>query len=434
MKPIFCALGALALPVAASAQSFDYPDFSSVAGLNQVLTTAQLGNVLRVHDITAMGGDNMGAVWYATPVNVAGGFDTTFEFQITGIGGGDGMAFVIQNDTVAGYNGMVGNMGIGRHASALGYGNFVSSLAGEGLENSVAIELDHFMNGNQPAADPILDPDGNHISIHTAGALENEQQESYSIGRATDAMLGADLNSGQVHSVRVRYVPGTLEVFFNGNLVITAPYDFATGGTWIDSNTAVGGVNLIGGTSAYVGFTASSGGALAAHDLISWRFDEGGSLGGNYCGPAPLNSSGNSAQISGSSSQASGSGLHLELSGGPSGELGYFLIGTGANPAPTIPLGNGLLCLTVGGGNSIGRYNVAGSQFNSLGRFDNGGVMQNLVGTSTSGSGFDVPSTIPIAGSPVITAGSTWHFQGWYRDTGAGVGQSNASDGLTVVF
>ena len=77
----------------------------------------------------------------------------------------------------------------------------------------------------------------------------------------------------------MRYVPGTLEVFFNGNLVITAPYDFATGGTWIDSNTAVGGVNLIGGTSAYVGFTASSASAISAHDLISWSFDTGAAPG-----------------------------------------------------------------------------------------------------------------------------------------------------------
>ena len=31
-------------------------------------------------------------------------------------------------------------------------------------------------------------------------------------------------------------VPGTLEVWFNGNLVITAAYDFTTGGTWVDSH------------------------------------------------------------------------------------------------------------------------------------------------------------------------------------------------------
>ena len=58
------------------------------------------------------------------------------------------------------------------------------------------------MNGNQPAMDPIMDPDNNHISIHTAGTAENEQQESYSIGRANSAMLGGDLNSGQVHTIR----------------------------------------------------------------------------------------------------------------------------------------------------------------------------------------------------------------------------------------
>ncbi|MEZ5974917.1 MAG: hypothetical protein R3E96_08765 [Planctomycetota bacterium] len=32
-----------------------------------------------------------------------------------------------------------------------------------------------------------------------------------------------------------------------------------------------------------------------------------------------------------------------------------------------------------------------------------------LTGTSTTGTGFDVPSNLPLPGSPTITAGSTWH-------------------------
>jgi hypothetical protein len=31
-------------------------------------------------------------------------------------------------------------------------------------------------------------------------------------------------------------------------------------------------------------------------------------------------------------------------------------------------------------------------------------------------------------------AGDTWHFQGWYRDTPAGSGQSNFTNGLSVTF
>ncbi len=51
-----------------------------------------------------------------------------------------------------------------------------------------------------------------------------------------------------------------------------------------------------------------------------------------------------------------------------------------------------------------------------------------------SGSGYDVPIALPVPGSPTIMAGSTWHFQGWFRDTPAGTGQSNSSNGLSVTF
>jgi len=58
-------------------------------------------------------------------------------------------------------------------------------------------------------------------------------------------------------------------------------------------------------------------------------------------------------------------------------------------------------------------------------------VLQNQVGTSTVGSGFDVPATVPITGSPTISAGSTWHFQLWHREA---AGASNFSNGLSVTF
>ena len=91
----------------------------------------------------------------------------------------------------------------------------------------------------------------------------------------------------------------------------------------------------------------------------------------------------------------------------------------------------GALCLLLGAGNSIGRYNVSGSQFNSLGQFDANGELQNVVGTSAPGSGYDVPVTVPIAGSPQIMTGETWHFQLWHRETG---GLSNFSNGLSITF
>ncbi len=159
-------------------------------------------------------------------------------------------------------------------------------------------------------------------------------------------------------------------------------------------------------------------------------------VGTPFCDPANNNSDGVPAVLTGTTlTSGVGSGLHLEVNGGPSGEFGYMLIGTASETVNPIPISNGLLCLSVTGGNQFGRYNF-GTLTNSIGQFDASNVFQNLVGTATStgGTGYDVPTQNPIPGQPAIMSGATWHFQLWYRDTPAGVGQSNLSNGLTVTF
>ena len=399
-----------------AAQSFDYPDFSSLTNLSLVERAAQLGTVMRVHDTLGTGGNNRGAMWYDQPVNVVGGFSTTFEFQMTGAGSGDGMAFVVQNESIAGTHGGVGVTGIGRHAAACGYGMFATSVAGESIENSIAIELDTYTNGNWG------DANNNHISVHTGGAGDNETGEDFSIGRT--GFLSVDLNDSQVHTLTVNYVPGTLEVVLDGVSVLTTAYDFNAGGTWVDSGNAVGGLDLINGTSAWVGITASSGGSVENHDVLSWSFSSGApsSL---FCSPANAHSGGQSVTLANSGGGAAGV-YHLEATDGPSGEFGLFLVSAGANPSG-VAVSQGLLCLSP----PLGRYTAtAGPGLNSLGAFDGSGVFQSLGGGSATGSGFDVPAVLPNPPGGVITSGQTWHFQLWYRDGTA----SNFSDALSVTF
>ncbi len=153
------------------------------------------------------------------------------------------------------------------------------------------------------------------------------------------------------------------------------------------------------------------------------------SVGTTFCDPAVANSTGLPTRISGTWSQESQSGLHLDAFQGPANQFAYFLIGTGVSE-PGLAIGQGRLCLALGGGQGFARYNVIGDVRNSIGRFDSGGILRNLAGTSSSGSGFDVPTQIsPALGT--ITAGSTWHFQLWHRDLGT---QSNLSNGLSVTF
>ncbi|MCP4103036.1 MAG: formylglycine-generating enzyme family protein, partial [Lentisphaerae bacterium] len=127
-----------------------------------------------------------------------------------------------------------------------------------------------------------------------------------------------------------------------------------------------------------------------------------------------------------------GSDLHLEVTQGVPGELAYFLVGNEATSG--VVTSNGLNCLVGTGTAQVFRYNVAGGLSNSVGRFDSAGVFQNLVGTSSTGSGFDVPDTIPSSPSTMITSGATWHFQVWHRDRAVQTSDSNFSNGLSVTF
>ena len=155
------------------------------------------------------------------------------------------------------------------------------------------------------------------------------------------------------------------------------------------------------------------------------EFDGGGGP-ALFCSPANVNSTGSAVTLA--SSDQSGPGVyHLEAEGGPFDQFGIFLVAA-ANIPSGIPVSDGLLCLSA----PIGRYSTtAGPGLNSIGKFDAAGVLQNLAGTSTVGSGFDVLAVLPSPPGGVVVSGATWNFQLWYRDVG---GASNFSDGISVTF
>ncbi|MDF1837666.1 MAG: hypothetical protein P1V35_07355 [Planctomycetota bacterium] len=153
-------------------------------------------------------------------------------------------------------------------------------------------------------------------------------------------------------------------------------------------------------------------------------------IGPVFCNPMDANSTGVPTRLGGHWGSGVGSDLHLDATSGPPNQIGYVLVGSSA-AVPGIPISQGRLCMGTQSTDVLGRYNVDGGPHISVGMFDANGVLQNLVGTSASGSGFDVPSTLPIAGFPTIVSGSTWHFQLWHRENG---GASNFSNGLSVTF
>ncbi|MEZ5975153.1 MAG: hypothetical protein R3E96_10020 [Planctomycetota bacterium] len=155
----------------------------------------------------------------------------------------------------------------------------------------------------------------------------------------------------------------------------------------------------------------------------------GGSSFPTFCDPMTPNSTGQPTVMTASFGTGVGSDLHLDASQGPPTQFGYFLVGTGFSE-PGLTISNGRLCLAIGAGTQLGRYNVAGT-LNSVGQFNASGVLMNFVGTSTVGSGYDVPSNLPLTGNPTIASGDTWYFQLWHREA---AGQSNFSNGIIVTF
>lgn len=164
-------------------------------------------------------------------------------------------------------------------------------------------------------------------------------------------------------------------------------------------------------------------GALSAADVLFLYNNPGaaiggGSLGTPYCGPAVVNSSGQSATTRASGSAAvSNNDVTLTAAQLPMNSFGFFL--TSRTQALVVGPGGsqGNLCL----GGSIGRY-VGMGQIKNSGAL---GTFELVLGLS---------QTPTPTGLVQVQAGETWNFQSWYRDAVGGSATSNFTDGLSVLF
>lgn len=122
------------------------------------------------------------------------------------------------------------------------------------------------------------------------------------------------------------------------------------------------------------------------------------------------NSTGDAARIDAAgSTDVNGNGIfQLSAVNLPANAFGLFFFSE--NEVVPVPFGNGLRCL----GGPFRRLHVtnAGSE----------GVLQTAISWSNPGT------------ASVITPGSTWSFQAWYRDAAGGGAQYDLSDGLRVEF
>jgi hypothetical protein len=200
-----------------------------------------------------------GAVWFDDKQDMTRSWTCTFVFSIDSIGGqldrdsvpgGDGIAFVIQNDYPR---------ALGWSGGGIGYG---------GILNSLAVEFDTYANDEYG----VDDPSSNHVSVQTRGRLSNSYRHTFSRGQSSDI---PELSGVGPVAATVRYdaTRGTLSVAFG----CQSPVLYAA--ARLDSL-----LSLTNGR-AWIGFAAASQSAYQNHRLHSVCFAYGS---GPECGCCPV--------------------------------------------------------------------------------------------------------------------------------------------------
>jgi autotransporter-associated beta strand protein len=212
----------------------NFAGFPSSDGLTLVGNASVTGGVLQ---LTPAIGNQRGSAWLTEKQIVAGGFTTEFTFNFpTTSAGADGMSFVVHNDPQ------------GTAANPSESGDQID--AGTGL----VIEFDSYNNGG-------VDPSNAHISVW-AGTGVLLQTVNLAVAPFNIANLG---NSGP-HTVRVEYLPGSLQIIFDDVALFGTPLNITLGqGQFANAMDANG--------RAWFGFGARTGGVFEQHLISSWTID-----------------------------------------------------------------------------------------------------------------------------------------------------------------
>ena len=220
--------------------------FANASNLVTVNGAAKLnGSAIQLTD-TARNSE-VGTAWYDVTVNVQS-FTTSFTLQLLNPGA-NGMTFTIQNQPPASSDSAILYVSGGPNALAndgpgLGYsGGAGTGAVNAGILSSVAVIFDLY-NGS-----------GNLTGLYTNGAVPT--------GSSIDmSSSGLSLHSGNPLNVTLAY---------NGTALTMTITDTKTKASFSKSWT-IDIPTTVGGSTAYVGFTASTGGLTAVQDVMSWTY------------------------------------------------------------------------------------------------------------------------------------------------------------------
>jgi hypothetical protein len=165
------------------------------------------------------GGGGAAGAFFSAPVYI-GGFQASFTYEDIGGGGADGMAFVVQNDAR-------GDTALGGGGGGLGY---------NGITNSAALEFNIY-SGN-----------GVGFAVRTNGVT----------GPPYASTGPVNLASGDPIDVSLSYLNGVLSLTLSD----------ATAHTSFTTNLSLNIPALVGGPTAFVGFTGGEG-AITSQQFVS---------------------------------------------------------------------------------------------------------------------------------------------------------------------
>jgi hypothetical protein len=205
--------------------------FPSAAGLQlNGSTTLNAGSL----ELTNGGEDQASSVFWTTPVNVQS-FTTNFNFALTSATA-DGFTFTIQN---------AGTTALGGSGGGLGYGPDPGG-GNASIGKSVAVKFDIYNNSGE----------GNDSTgVYTNGATPTVPATSLTSS-------GITLASGDTIAAQLVY---------NGTTLTLNLTDTVTGKTFSQAYT-INIPSTVGANTAYVGFTAGTGGSTAIQNIKSWTY------------------------------------------------------------------------------------------------------------------------------------------------------------------
>ena len=203
--------------------------FTSTTGLQMNGSTTWNQGVARL-TLTNGGVSEAGSAFYTTPVNVQA-FTNDFSFQLSKAAA-DGFTFTIQN---------AGPTALGPDGGNLGYGTVMGP--------SVAVKFDLFSNAGEGA---------DSTGEYSAGAKPTTPALDMTAS-------GVNLHSGDVMNVHMTYDGTTLAMTITDS----------TAGKSFSASWPLNIPTLVGASTAYVGFTAGTGGSSATQEILTWNYAVG---------------------------------------------------------------------------------------------------------------------------------------------------------------